>query len=209
MIKELLSFSYFIQSDQNNPNTGGILRSISEENEIQKGGRSIIMTEKWREDEEYMSYVQDLLETEAVKKLANYTQHVHSTRLEHSISVSYYSYLLAKKWGGNAKATARAGLLHDLFYYDWRTTKFDEGTHAYIHPRIAVKNAEKITELSDLERDIILKHMWGATIAPPKYKEGYIVTFVDKYCAVKEAAQPMSASMRKRWQRYFGKESSI
>ncbi len=54
------------------------------------------MTEKWREDEEYMSYVQDLLETEAVKKLANYTQHVHSTRLEHSISVSYYSYLLAK-----------------------------------------------------------------------------------------------------------------
>lgn len=37
------------------------------------------MTEKWREDEEYMSYVQDLLETEAVKKLANYTQHVHST----------------------------------------------------------------------------------------------------------------------------------
>ena len=209
MIKELLSFGYFIQGDQNNPNTGGILRSISEENEIQKGGRSIIMTEKWREDEEYMSYVQDLLETEAVKKLANYTQHVHSTRLEHSISVSYYSYLLAKKWGGNAKATARAGLLHDLFYYDWRTTKFDEGTHAYIHPRIAVKNAEKITELSDLERDIILKHMWGATIAPPKYKEGYIVTFVDKYCAVKEAAQPMSASMRKRWQRYFGKESSI
>lgn len=209
MIKELLSFGYFIQGDQNNPNTGGILRSISEENEIQKGGRSIIMTEKWREDEEYMSYVEDLLETEAVKKLANYTQHVHSTRLEHSISVSYYSYLLAKKWGGNAKATARAGLLHDLFYYDWRTTKFDEGTHAYIHPRIAVKNAEKITELSDLERDIILKHMWGATIAPPKYKEGYIVTFVDKYCAVKEAAQPISASMRKRWQRYFGKESSI
>ena len=112
---------------------------------IKKGGRSIIMTEKWREDEEYMSYVEDLLETGAVKKLANYTQHVHSTRLEHSISVSYYSYLLAKKWGGNAKATARAGLLHDLFYYDWRTTKFDEGTHAYIHPRIAVKNAEKLT----------------------------------------------------------------
>ena len=31
----------------------------------------------------------------------------------------------------------------------------------YVHPRIAVKNAEKITELSDLERDIILKHMGG------------------------------------------------
>ena len=47
------------------------------------------MTEKWQEDSEYMSYVSDLLETEAVKKLANYVQHMSSTRLEHSISVSY------------------------------------------------------------------------------------------------------------------------
>lgn len=54
------------------------------------------MTEKWREDEEYMSYVQDLFRNRSSEKLANYTQHVHSTRLEHSISVSYYSYLLAK-----------------------------------------------------------------------------------------------------------------
>lgn len=78
------------------------------------------MTEKWREDEEYLSYVEDLLATEEVQKLAEYTQHMHSTRLEHSISVSYHSYKLAKRWNGNARATARAGLLHDLFYYDWR-----------------------------------------------------------------------------------------
>ena len=89
-------------------------------------------------------------------------------------------------------------MLHDLFFYDWRTTKFDEGTHAYMHPRIAVKNAEKITELSDLEKDIILKHMWGATIAPPKYKESYIVTMVDKYWAVKEAATPLRNRIKNR-----------
>lgn len=154
------------------------------------------MTEKWQNDSEYMSYVSDLLATEAVQKLAQYTQHMNSNRLDHSISVSYNSYKLAKKWGGNARATARAGLLHDLFYYDWRTTKFDEGSHAYMHPRIAVKNAEKITELSDLERDIIIKHMWGATITPPRYKEGYIVTMVDKYCAVKEASEPFLVKAR-------------
>lgn len=167
------------------------------------------MTEKWQEDVEYLSYVEDLLATEEVQKLANYTQHVNSTRLEHCLSVSYYSYLLAKKWGGDAKATARAGLLHDLFYYDWRTTKFDEGSHAYMHPRIAIKNAEKITQLSDLERDIILKHMWGATIAPPKYKESYIVTLVDKYCAIKEASQPMTANMQKKWRTWFPKKHAI
>lgn len=151
------------------------------------------MTENWREDKEYISYIEDLLATEEVQKLANYTQHMNSTRLEHSISVSFNSYKLAKRFNGDARATARAGLLHDLFYYDWHTTKFDEGSHAYMHPRIAVKNAEKITELSDLEKDIIIKHMWGATIMPPKYKEGYIVTMVDKYCAIKEAAAPLSA----------------
>jgi uncharacterized protein len=37
------------------------------------------MTEKWQEDSEYMSYVADLLETEAVKKLANFVQHMNST----------------------------------------------------------------------------------------------------------------------------------
>ncbi|MFV0557553.1 MAG: HD domain-containing protein [Enterococcus sp.] len=166
------------------------------------------MTEKWRNDVEYMSYVQDLLETDAVKKLAEYTQHLNSTRLEHSISVSYTSYCLAKKWNGDVKATARAGLLHDLFYYDWRTTKFDEGSHAYMHPRIAIKNAEKITELSHLERDIILKHMWGATIAPPRYKESYIVTMVDKYCAIKEASEPLVANVRLKLNSWFKRQSA-
>ena len=111
----------------------------------------------WRNDEEYMSYVGSLLETKEVQKLANYTQHHFSTRLEHVITVSYVSYRIAKTLGWNAKAVARAGLLHDLFYYDWRTTKFDRGTHAWIHPRIAVRNAEKLTKLSDLEKDIIIK----------------------------------------------------
>ncbi|MDZ5588855.1 HD domain-containing protein [Enterococcus cecorum] len=159
------------------------------------------MTNKWKYDLEYLSYVGDLLATEEVQKLAEFTQHFYSTRLDHSISVSYYSYKITKKFGWNAKATARAGVLHDLFFYDWRTTKFDEGTHAYMHPRIAVKNAEKITELSDLEKDIIIKHMWGATIAPPRYKEGYVVTMVDKYCAVKEALFPLIQKLKFRTRR--------
>lgn len=142
--------------------------------------------EKWRADAEYMSYVGDLLERPEVQKLANYTQHHFMTRLDHCISVSYKSYCIAKKLHLNAKAVARAGLLHDLFYYDWRDTKFDRGTHAWIHPRVSVRNAEKFTKLSPLEKDIIIKHMWGATICPPKYKEGYIVTVVDKYAATAE-----------------------
>ncbi|MHC5268080.1 HD domain-containing protein [Enterococcus sp. LJL98] len=167
------------------------------------------MTQEWKQDAEYLSYIEDLLETEEVQSLSDFVQHYHSTRLDHSISVSYYSYKLAKRWNGDARSTARAGLLHDLFFYDWRTTKFDEGSHAYMHPRIAVANAEKITELSDLEKDIIVKHMWGATLAFPRYKESYIVTMVDKYCAIKEATGPMAVRLKSRWQNWVLKNQSM
>ncbi|GEP19341.1 HD domain-containing protein [Pediococcus argentinicus] len=140
----------------------------------------------WKNDREYISLVSDLLNTKEVQKLNNYTQHHNGTRLEHSIDVSYESYRIAKRLHLDYKSVARAGLLHDLFYYDWRTTKFELGTHAYIHPRVALRNAEKITTLSPKEKDIILKHMWGATIAFPKYAESTIVSVVDDVQAVQE-----------------------
>ena len=141
---------------------------------------------EWRNDSEYMSYIGTLLVKPEVQKLSEYQQHHFGSRLDHCILVSYTSYKIAKKLHLDARATARAGLLHDLFYYNWRDTKFDLGTHAWIHPRIAVRNAEKITTLTPKEKDIIIKHMWGATLCPPKYPEGYIVTIVDKLSAVKE-----------------------
>lgn len=140
----------------------------------------------WKNDSEYMAIVGDLLEKKEVQKLDNYTQHHNGTRLDHCISVSYESYLLAKKHNLDAVSTARAGLLHDLFYYDWRTTKFTLGSHAFIHTRVALRNAEKLTVLNDKEKDIILKHMWGATIARPKYFESSIVSFVDDEQAITE-----------------------
>lgn len=161
----------------------------------------------WQEDAEYLELVADLIYTEEVQNLEQFKQHRYSNRLDHSISVSYRSFLLAKKWKGDVRATARAGLLHDLFFYDWRTEKSDEGSHAYVHPRVALKNAKKLTEISELEEDIIVKHMFGATVALPKYKESYIVTFVDKYCAVKEAALPMTTAMKTKWRQYFGQQS--
>lgn len=164
---------------------------------------------KWKQDIEYVALIEDLLDREEVKKLNEYTQHHFTTRLEHSISVSYLSYRIAKRYGLNARSTARAGLLHDLFYHDWRTTKFDEGTHAYVHPRIACENAKKITDLSELECDIIIKHMWLATVALPKYKESYIVTFVDKYCAVKEVAVPLSGKVHRRMKNMLSRLKTV
>lgn len=72
----------------------------------------------WLTDAEFMSYVGHFLEMPELKQLDEITHHYTSTRLIHSIKVSYVSYLVCKKMGWNAKSAARAGLLHDLFYYD-------------------------------------------------------------------------------------------
>lgn len=155
-------------------------------------------TNEWKHDAQYVAIVQDLLKQPAVQKLATYTQHHHSNRLQHSIAVSYDSYRIAKRMHLDYRSTARAGLLHDLFYYDWRTTKFDLGSHAFIHPRVALRNAEKLTNLNDKERDIILKHMFGATLAVPKYMESLIVSLVDDYEAEHEFFTPLRARLHRR-----------
>ena len=151
----------------------------------------------YKEDKEYMEHVGQLIAQPRVQKLKTITHHIYSNRLEHSIHVSYTSYKIAKKLGWDAKRTARGGLLHDMFYYDWRETKFNK-SHAWVHPRLAVRNARKVTNLNKVEEDIIIKHMWGATLAPPRYKEGYIVTMVDKYWAIKEAMAPVRKRIAKR-----------
>lgn len=153
----------------------------------------------WQQDSEYCEYIADLINQPEVLRLRNYTQHHHSDRLTHSISVSYNSYKMAKKLNLDAKSVARAGLLHDLFYYDWRVTKFELGTHAYIHPRVSLRNAEKITNLNPVEKDIILKHMFGATFELPHYFESVLVDIVDDVAAIQEYFAPKWKAMKAKF----------
>ena len=154
--------------------------------------------DQWQHDSGYLSEVADLLNNPAVQKLKHYTHHHHSNRFAHCVYVSYVSYRIAKRFHLRARDAARGGLLHDLFYYNWRDTKFSLGTHAFIHPRVALRNAEQITNLTPVERDIILKHMWGFTLARPKYKESVIVSLVDDYAAVREFFTPLRRKLF-RW----------
>lgn len=142
---------------------------------------------KFRSDAvaEFHSHIDTLLENESVKKLDDFTQHYCYTRLKHSLDVAYYSFVISRTFGWDSRSAARAGLLHDLFLYDWRET--DTGkNHATHHPQVALENARRICELNPIEEDIIKKHMWLITPIPPRYKEGFVVTFVDKICAARE-----------------------
>lgn len=146
---------------------------------------------------EYNECIKDLLELDEVKKLDEFEQHCHTSRFQHSLNVSYYSYLACKVLGLDYRSAARGGLLHDLFLYNWREVKKPQ-KHAFWHPKEALLNAERICDLNDVEKDIIVKHMWPVTISFPRYAESYIITLMDKYCATVEVTAYFSSFTKKK-----------
>ncbi|MBQ4346996.1 MAG: HD domain-containing protein [Firmicutes bacterium] len=135
---------------------------------------------------EYMSYVSDILESPEVQLLDKCRQHCNTSRLQHCLNVSYYAFLMCRKRGLDARSAARAGLLHDFYYYNWRTDGVDIKEHNALHSQMALENACKLFELNEIEKDAILRHMWPTTHVAPKYKESWAVTWADKYCAILE-----------------------
>jgi len=130
--------------------------------------------------------VGDLLTSDMVNGLDNFSQHVGTSRLQHSVNVAYYSFLICRKLGLNYRSAARAGILHDFFLYDWREVHNSAKKHISAHPRAALKNARKVTALNKIEEDAIVRHMWPMTIIPPRYLESHIVSFADKICTCAE-----------------------
>lgn len=138
---------------------------------------------------EYTDCVRDLLDNQVMHRLDGFVQHGSVTSLDHSLSVSYYSFLVCKYLHLDYCSAARGGLLHDLFLYDWHKTKVFAGMHTFNHPHTALENASRHFKLNKVEKDIIVKHMWPVTIIPPKYRESFIVSLIDKYCAIIEVAR--------------------
>lgn len=137
-------------------------------------------------DQEFIGVIQELLDSDAVQRLKLYVHHKSVSRFEHSLYVSYRSYRLAKRLGWDSTAAARGGLLHDLFFYDWRDKEPDRGWHVTVHPKQALQEAQARFCLSEVEQDIIVKHMWPLSPWMPKYRESYAVMLMDKYCALME-----------------------
>lgn len=139
-------------------------------------------------DLKYRSLVDDILDNQEFKKLIN-NKHHGLTRLEHSLRVSYYSYIIAKKLKLNYQETARAGLLHDFFNNDQLTEK-QQKISAFVHHSKALENSTKYYHLSKMEEDIIISHMFP--LVPnhiPKYLESWLVSLVDKFVATYEYSE--------------------
>lgn len=130
-------------------------------------------------DNDYLAIVRHILENSEFQKIGDCVHH-GTTRLYHSMRVSYYSYKIAKKFKLDFESTARAGLMHDFFYNEHGGITKEGIKSTFTHNKVAVKNSEKYFGLNYKEKDIIEKHMFPVTPYAPKYMESYIVSLVDK-----------------------------
>ncbi len=137
------------------------------------------------EDNEYYILVKDILDNKHFNEIDK-IEHHGTSRMLHSMRVSYYSYLVSKALRLHTSEVARAGLLHDFFMSSEDRTSMDRFSSTFTHPKYAVRNADNIFELNNLERDIIKSHMFPINIAIPKYLESWLVSVVDKCVALYE-----------------------
>lgn len=134
----------------------------------------------------FAAIVDDLLRDETVQGMRELPQHSKTCNcFEHSLYVAYLSFLVCRRLKLDYVAAARGGLLHDYYLCNWE----EEGVgvrRLWQHPHIALENAKKRYDLTVVEEDIIVKHMWPLTRPLPRHRESFVVSMADKLCALME-----------------------
>ena len=142
-----------------------------------------------KEFREFYRTIQDVAEHPVVLRMKKYPHHGDTSCYKHCMRVAYFNYIICKKLHLDAKSAARAGMLHDLFLYDWHTHARETGErlHGFTHAEKAYKNAGKIFRLNRVERDVIRNHMWPVTLrSVPRTREGWMIVLTDKYSGLLE-----------------------
>ena len=136
----------------------------------------------------YSKIVNDILTNDDFCKL-KYIEHHATNKYAHSIRISHRAYKIAKFLKLDSIAVARAGLLHD-FAISKNGRNFKERViETFIHPKNALEESKKRFELSDMEENIIVSHMFPFYIAIPQYLESWLVDIVDKVIGSYELLQ--------------------
>ena len=148
-------------------------------------------------EDEFIGIVKDILDLKEFQETKNIKHHGNGV-YEHSVKTSHLAYKIAKLIKVNYVIAARAGMLHDFFYCDWRSEEAKEKRksykgidklikmHGFIHPYEAYENSSQYFSLNKREKDAIIKHMFPLVPIFPKYIESWIVSISDKIIATEE-----------------------
>jgi len=136
--------------------------------------------------DEFISLTQDILENKEFIKLRDVMHH-GMNRYEHSFRVAVVSYGIAKFLRLDYEKTARGALLHDFFLEENVGEELVTRLKTlYKHPFYALENSNKYFYLSELEKDIIVSHMFPVNFKIPKYLESWIVDITDDIISIYE-----------------------
>ena len=141
-----------------------------------------------KEETLYADIVSQYMQDHEWLQLMELEHHKNTNRLMHSLHVSYLCFLQAFRLGWDYVSAAIGGLLHDFVLFtkkDYRVKRIQD-IWCFHHPQEALKKAETKYELSDISKDIIQKHMFPIAFSFPKHRETWLITYWDKYCAIRE-----------------------
>lgn len=145
---------------------------------------------KWEEDP-YLLVQRcgaDILASSGMQREKSYRQHGGMSCYDHSVLVACMSVRLARRFHLRVAQAdmIRGALLHDYFLYDWHVPDPSHRLHGFTHAGCALRNAERDFDLTDVERDVIAKHMFPMNPHLPRCRESVLVTLADKLCASRE-----------------------
>lgn len=151
------------------------------------------------------STMEELTKTTRILEMRQYIQHGSTSVFEHMLSVAYMSLRMSMFFRRKVNKTSmvRGALLHDYFLYDWHDKKARHKLHGFYHPGVALKNAQEYLNLNDIEKDVVLHHMFPLTFPAPVTKEGFYVSCADKIVSLYETFRMnewKNAKPRKDWE---------
>lgn len=136
-----------------------------------------------------------IIDTEEYRSMKDYPSHADVSCYTHSINVARDCYKFSQKHSVSCdvQSLVRGALLHDYYLYDWHDKNKGFRWHGFKHSRFALNNAMKVYDLNDIEKNIIISHMFPLNITKvPVFKESVIVTLMDKKNALVETLSRFS-----------------
>ncbi|MFU0812214.1 MAG: HD domain-containing protein [Atopobium sp.] len=138
--------------------------------------------------------------TAAFHQMDAFIQHGDTTCSEHCLSVASIAFRIAHAlpFSFHMEDLVTGALLHDYFLYDWHeSATAPDRWHGFTHPFHALHNAERDFDLTPIERDVIVHHMFPFVPIPPRTREGWVVTFSDKASCVAEVLAKKTQSLER------------
>mgnify|MGYP002626555616 CR=1 FL=1 len=139
------------------------------------------------EERELQRIIEPLANDPKALEMKKYIQHSHISTYDHCMDVCRHCFYFVRrhKLKVDEEALVRAAFLHDYYLYDWHT--HGDKLHGYHHAKIAMMNARRDFNITELESEIIKTHMWPLNLmSVPSTKEALLLSMADKFCSARE-----------------------